>query len=133
MNEPRDPSTVNLVRGSLLLAEAIELHGQGKRDAASAKVAEHLRQYRDDPRGLALLGKFALDEGAFGQAEHFLGRAIALGNTTFEAKRDLVSALLYQEILDEALDAITALSAVNDDAQLTSTRASILDRLGRHD
>ena len=133
MNEPRDPSTVNLVRGSLLLAEAVELHAQGKRDAASAKVAEHLRQYRDDPRGLALLGKFALDEGAFGQAEHFLGRAIALGNTTFEAKRDLVSALLYQEILDEALDAITALNAVNDDAQLTSTRASILDRLGRHD
>lgn len=133
MNDRRDQSHVDLVRGSPLLAEAIELHAQGKRDAASTKVAEHLRQYRDDPRGLALLGKFALDEGAFGQAEHFIRRAIALGNTAYDAKRDLVSALLYQEVLDEALDAITALNAVNDDVHLTSTRASILDRLERHD
>lgn len=133
MSEPAAPIASDTIRGSTLLSEAADLLAKGRRDAASMKVVEHLRRHRDDPRGLALLGKIALDNGALGQAEHFLRRAVALGDGRYETRLDLASAILRQDILDEALAAYTALEQENDDPNLTSTRALIFDRLGRHE
>jgi tetratricopeptide (TPR) repeat protein len=132
MPDQDEQNGVGLVRGSVLLNEAAELHAQGKKEAASMKVVEHLRRHRDDPRGLAMLGKFALDEGAISHAEHFLRRALTLGDNRHDTKRDFASSLLHQEVLDEALHAFSTLESVDDEPQLTATRASILDRLGRH-
>jgi tetratricopeptide (TPR) repeat protein len=113
------------------LAEAQELFKQGLKDEASMKVIEHLRENRDDPRGLALLGEIALDSGALVQSERFLRLAIARGAQSFEVQRDLASVLLQQDRLDEALEAFTALDPRLDQINVTSTRAMILDRLGR--
>ena len=133
MSEPASPIAGGTILGSTLLSEAAELMEKGRSDAASMKVVEHLRRHRDDPRGLALLGKIALEDGALGQAEQFLRRAVALGDGRYETRRDIASALLRQDILDEALAAYRALEQDNDDPHLIATRALILDRLGRHE
>jgi len=113
------------------LAEAQDLFEQGRNDEASMKVIEHLRENRNDPRGLALLGEIALKSGAFVQSEQFLRQAIANGASSFEVQRNLASVILHQDKLDEALEAFTALDERFDQIRLTSTRAMILDRLGR--
>ena len=113
------------------LTEAAELLSNKQYDAASMKVIEHLREHRDEPRGLALLGEIAMATGAFVQAEQFLSRALALGETSYDVRRNLASTLLHQDRLDEALAAFTELEGAVDDLHLTATRAIILDRLGR--
>jgi tetratricopeptide (TPR) repeat protein len=113
------------------LAEAQELFKQGLKDEASMKVIEHLRENRDDPRGLALLGEIALDSGALVQSEQFLRQAIARGARAFEVQRNLASVILQQDRLDEALEAFTVLDQRFNEVSLTSTRAMIVDRLGR--
>src|SRR3954468_4843008 len=112
------------------LFEAEELLHSRRYDEASMKVIEHLRENRDEPRGLALLGEIALDSGALVQSERFLRMAIARGARSFEVQRDLASVLLKQDRLDEALEAFTALDERLEQTTLTSTRAMILDRLG---
>ena len=119
------------VRASLLLNEAEELLRQGHKDRASMKVIEYLREHRDDPRGLALLGEIAMETGAFVQAEQFLRRALALGASSYAVQRNLASTILQQDRLEEALSAFTELEQRFDDLHLTATRAIILDRLGR--
>lgn len=113
------------------LHEAEELLREGHKDAASMKVIEHLREHRDEPRGLALLGQIAMDTGALVQAEQFLRRAIAHGAGTYVVRRNLASTILQQDRLDEALEAFGELEQGVDDLNLTATRALILDRLGR--
>ena len=113
------------------LAEAQDLFKQGLNDEASMKVIEHLRENKDDPRGLALLGEIALESGALVQSERFLRQAIARGAQSFEVQRDLAKVLLQQDRLDDALAAYTALDEQYQQINLTSSRAMILDRLGR--
>ena len=71
----------------------------GKLDAASAMVIRHLRENRNEPRGLALLGSIALKSGALVQAEQFLRQAMALGAVSFEIQRELAAVLHHQERL----------------------------------
>jgi tetratricopeptide (TPR) repeat protein len=113
------------------LTEAEELFRKGLNDEASFAVIQHLREHRDEPRGLALLGEIALETGALVQGEQFLRRAISLGATSYEVRRNLASAILKQDRLTEALAAFSELEKRFDDLHVTATRAQILDRLGR--
>lgn len=113
------------------LTEAEELFQKGLNEQASFAVIQHLREHRDEPRGLALLGEIAIETGALVQGEQFLRRAISLGANAYEVQRNLASALLKQDRLNDALAAFTTLDSQFDDLNLTATRAQILDRLGR--
>ena len=61
------------------LSESQELFQRGLNDDASMKLIEHLRENKDDPRGLALLGEIALNSGALVQSERFLRIAMRDG------------------------------------------------------
>src|SRR5690348_7862393 len=111
------------------LKAAEELLRKGLRDQASFAVIEHLRENRDEPRGLALLGEIALESGAFVQAESFLRRAMLLGASSPDVRRNLAMSLLRQDRLSEALNAFTELQPLLDDPSLLEIRASILGRL----
>jgi tetratricopeptide (TPR) repeat protein len=113
------------------LTEAERLFREKNNDAASMVLIQHLREHRDEPRGLALLGEIALETGAFVQAEQFLRRAISFGTNSFDVQRCLAITLFRQDRLSEALAAFTQLEKSFDDLSLRATRASILDRLGR--
>jgi tetratricopeptide (TPR) repeat protein len=119
------------VRAFPLLSEAESLFRDGRNDQASFKVIQHLREHRDEPRGLALLGEIAMETGALVQAEQFLRRAMALGNESPVVELNLASAILRQDRLTEALEMFTRLEPQVDDPQVTSTIAMILDKLGR--
>jgi tetratricopeptide (TPR) repeat protein len=105
---------------------------EGRFDAASALAIQHLRQHRNEPRGLALIATIALKTGALVQAEQFFRRAIAAGARSLEVQRDLAAAINQQERLGDALRAFTALQQKVADPQIRSVRALILDKLGRH-
>lgn len=115
------------------LTEAQELFRRKQNDAASLKVIEHLRENRDEPRGLALLGEIAMESGAVVQAERFLRQAIAHGAVGFDVRRNLATSLHRQDRLDEALELFSLLEQQFADPQILATRAMILDRLGRTD
>lgn len=112
------------------LSEAQRDFEEGKFDAAAGRVIEHLRQNRDEPRGIALLGIIALRTGALVQGEQFLRRAMALGVATVEIKHELASALHKQHRLGEALQAYGELERTTSDIQYTAMRASLLHQLG---
>ena len=120
------------IRAFPQLTEAEELFRRGRKDQASLKVIQHLREHRDEPRGLALLGEIAMESGALTQAEQFLRRAARLGGTT-EVKQHLASVLLKQDRLDDALEAYTYLERELGDLPSTAARAMIMDRLGNSD
>jgi tetratricopeptide (TPR) repeat protein len=120
------------VRAFPRLSEAERELAEGRYDAAARHVLQHLREHRNEPRGLALLGSIALKTGALVQAEQFLRHAMAVGLTTLEVQRELASAINQQERLGEALAAFTYLEAHLRDAQITATKALILDKLGRN-
>jgi tetratricopeptide (TPR) repeat protein len=119
------------VKAYLRLNEAGELFRKGLKDQASMKVIEHLREHRDEPRGLALLGRIAMDGGALVQAEQFLRRAYERGEQSVEVKRNLASVILSQDRLDEALVAYGELERDIGDIPSMAARAMILGRLGR--
>ncbi|WP_308517084.1 tetratricopeptide repeat-containing sulfotransferase family protein [Sphingomonas flavescens] len=120
------------IRGFPRLMEAEELFREGRKDQASLKVIEHLRQHRDEPRGLALLGEMAMENGALVQAEQFLRRA-ARQSASMEVKRNLAAVLLQQDRLDAALEAYTYLEREDEGLAASAARAIILDRLGHSD
>ena len=107
------------------LTEAEELFRKKQYDAASMKVIEHLREHRNEPRGLSLLGAIALDAGAVVQAERFLRQAIALGASGYEIQRNLATAVHRQDRLDEALEAFTTLEQQYADPDIAATRTLI--------
>ena len=106
---------------------------EGRFESASALVIQHLRENRNEPRGLALLGAIAMKTGALVQAEQFLRQAMILGNRSLEIQRDMASTINQQERLGEALEMFTALQRHHPDPQIRATRAHILDKLGRTD
>lgn len=105
---------------------------QGRLDAASSLVIQHLREHRNEPRGLALLGSLALQTGALVQAEQFLRQALAAGGPSLEVQRELASAINQQERLAEALSAFSVLQQHLPDPQIRAIKALILDKLGRN-
>lgn len=115
------------------LSQANKLVDEGEYDRAAQMLIAHLRQYPNEPRGLASLGNVANRLGALGQAEHFLRRAIAAGQHGLEVRRNLASVLNQQDRLDLAEQLIAALVAESGDQALRCTHANVLDRLGRHD
>ena len=119
------------VRAYPRLNEAERLLRDGSTDEASFKVIEHLREHRDEPRGLALLGEIATETGGLLQAEHFLRRSMALGNGSLDVERNLATCILKQNRLVEAVDAFAALESRTSDPEIALTRAMTLDRLGR--
>ncbi|MFM7378830.1 MAG: tetratricopeptide repeat-containing sulfotransferase family protein [Erythrobacter sp.] len=115
------------------LSEAIRLREQGETHRAAQLVMAHLRERPDEPRGLAQLGLIAAQTGALGQAEHFLRRALTLGEKTSELLRTLASVYSQQERLQVAESFTRRLIEDEGDLQLRSLRANVLDRMGRHE
>ncbi|MBL0923749.1 MAG: sulfotransferase [Sphingomonadaceae bacterium] len=113
-----------------LLAEAERLLEAGQPEQAAQRAIVHLRQHRDEPRGLALLGTVAIQLGALGQAEQFLRKALSKGATGPEVRRHLASVLHQAERLGEARVHFEALCKESDDLQLRLILAVILDKLG---
>ena len=115
------------------LSEAEKELSKGRFQAASNIVIQHLRENRNEPRGLALLGSIAMRTGALVQAEQFLRQAIALGARSLDVHRELASVLHQQERLAEALSAVSILEQKIGDLQLSGAKALILDKLGRNE
>lgn len=128
---PEDRESDTAVKAYLKLSGAEELLSKGLKDQASMKVIEHLREHRDDPRGLALLGKIAMQSGALVQAEQFLQRAVSLGANSYDVRRDLALLTLQQDRLEDALAVFTELEQLGQDLDISATRAQTLARLGR--
>src|SRR4029078_4298868 len=114
------------------LSEAEKELSKGRFQAASTIVIQHLRENRNEPRGLALLGSIAMRTGALVQAEQFLRQAMALGARSLDVQRELASVLHQQERLAEALSAVSVLEQKIGDLQLSGAKALILDKLGRN-
>ena len=114
------------------LHEAEKALADNRMDAASAMVIRHLREHRNEPRGLALLGSIALKTGALVQAEQFLRQAIAHGARALEVQRELASVLHRQERLADALSAFIVLEQQVRDPDIQAAKAVILDKLGRN-
>jgi tetratricopeptide (TPR) repeat protein len=121
------------VAGYPRLSQAEKALDEGRIEAASSMVIQHLRDHRNEPRGLALLGSIAFQSGALVQAEQFLRQAISNGARSLEVQRELASVLHHQERLAEALSALTVLQEQIADPAIRGSRALILDKLGRND
>ncbi len=106
---------------------------RGRFDAASALVIQHLRQHRNEPRGLALLGELAMKQGAFLQAERFLRQAMAAGLRSLDVQRCFAMVLMRQERLGEALAAFNLLEPHVTEPEFRGLKGQILDKLGRND
>src|SRR6185295_1860662 len=120
------------VAGYPRLSQAEKALAAGRLEAASNIVIQHLRENRNEPRGLALLGSIAMRTGALVQAEQFLRQAIALGARSLDVQRELASVLHQQERLAEALSAVSILEQKIGDLQISGAKALILDKLGRN-
>jgi tetratricopeptide (TPR) repeat protein len=114
------------------LSQAEKALSDGRLEAASNIVIQHLRENRNEPRGLALLGSIAMKSGALIQAEQFLRQAMGLGARSLDVQRDLASVVNQQERLAEALSAFSILQEKIGDLQISGARALILDKLGRN-
>lgn len=115
------------------LSRAAQLAEQGQLEQAAQLIMAHLRQHPEEPRGLAQLGQTAMRLGALGQAEHFLRRALARGERSFETRRALAAVLNQQERLQEALALFELLERESEDDMLPAVRGHLLARLGRHE
>lgn len=115
------------------LRRAARLAAEGRLEQAAQLIIEHLRTHPDDPRALAQLGQTAMQLGALGQAEHFLRRALARGDRSFETRRALASVLNQQERLDEAEVLFEQIERESGDPTLKALRAHIITKLARHE
>jgi tetratricopeptide (TPR) repeat protein len=104
---------------------------EGRQAAAASLVMQHLREHPDEPRGTALLGSIALKSGALVQAEQFLRRAMTLGSTGIDVQLNLAKSIYRQDRLADALSAYVHLEQQTSDPEIASTKALILDKLGR--
>lgn len=125
-------TATSTLRAQPQLTEAQDRLRAGDPDGAAQLVIRYLRRNPDDPRATALLGAIALKTGALVQAEQFLRRAMALGQSDLAVQRDLAAAIHQQDRLSDALRAYDHLAAATGDPQLAATSALILDKLGRN-
>ncbi|MBY4637837.1 sulfotransferase [Sphingopyxis sp. XHP0097] len=114
-----------------MLGKARELADAGRFEEAAQAAMAHLRRYRDDPAGLALLGEIAMHLGALMQAEHFIRRALAADPADRAMRGQLASVLSQQERLDEAARLYADLRREHDESILAGMHANVLERLGR--
>jgi Flp pilus assembly protein TadD len=119
------------VAGYPRLSQAERALAAGRLEAASNIVIQHLRENRNEPRGLALLGSIAFQSGALVQAEQFLRQAVKNGACSLDIQRELASVLHHQERLAEALSALNVLQQRVPDPGIRGAKALILDKLGR--
>lgn len=124
---------MTIVTGYPLLAQADKLLTSGKPEQAAEVLMKHLRQYPNEPRGMAQLGLAAMQLGALGQAEHFLRSALKHGASEPEVKRNLASVMNQQERLGEARLMFEAVVKEDPDPALSGILAVILDKLGQHE
>lgn len=116
-----------------LLSQAHRLLDDGNLDQAAQAFIGHLRQYPDDPKGLAGLGKAAMLIGALVQAEQFLRKAMIKGANDLETRRLLASVINQQERLSEAEGLFDRLAKDSGETTFQGIRANILDKLGRNE
>lgn len=114
------------------LSEAIRRRERGELDDAAQLVIAHLRDHPDEPRGLVQLGFIAAETGALGQAEHFLRKALTMGEDSADLKRTLASVYSQQERLHVAEAFARRLIEEEGLTELRGLRANLLDRMGRH-
>src|SRR3954452_17187165 len=124
--------TLGVVGAYPRLSEAENELKAGRIEEATKLVMKHLRDHRNEPRGMAMLGTLAMRGGALVQAEQFLRHAMALGARSFEVESDLAGVINQQERLGEALNAFAYLATQSTDPQIRATKAHILDKLGRN-
>ena len=124
---------MNVIAAYPHLRDAEKALADNRLDAASAMVIRHLREHRNEPRGLALLGSIALKTGALVQSEQFLRQAIAHGAQSFAVQRELAQVLHHQERLADALNALVALEQQAPNPEIRAAKTLILDKLGRYD
>jgi tetratricopeptide (TPR) repeat protein len=115
------------------LRRAAGLAAEGRLEQAAQLLIGYLREHPEDPRALSQLGQTAMQLGALGQAEHFLRRALARGDRSFETRRALAFVLNQQERLDEAEVLFEQLARESGDPTLTALRAHALAKLARHE
>src|SRR6266550_2837882 len=115
------------------LSQAEKALSAGRLESASNIVIQHLRENRNEPRGLALLGSIAMKSGALVQAEEFLRQAIKNGARSLDIQRELASFMHHQERLAEALSALSVLQQHISDPAIRGSKALILDKLGRNE
>src|SRR5687768_11525659 len=104
------------------LRRAARLAADGRLEQAAQLIIAYLREHPEDPRALSQLGQTAIQLGALGQAEHFLRRALARGDRSFETRRALAFVLNQQERLDEAEVLFEQLARESRDPTLTALR-----------
>jgi tetratricopeptide (TPR) repeat protein len=129
-------STINsfgAIRAFPALSDAERLLEAGKTELAAQKTMAHLREHPNEPRGLALLGKAAMQLGALGQAEHFLRQALARGLIDIEVRKQLAAILNQAERLAEARENFETLCQITADPQVHSIFALVLDKLGHNE
>lgn len=119
------------ISGYPILSDAITLYNADDFEGAARRVMLHLRNNPNESRGLGLLGKIAMRLGALGQSEHFLRRAIAAGDRSFETRKSLASVINQQSRYLDALPMVEALERESVDTSLSALRSMILERLGR--
>ena len=115
------------------LTEAELELSEGRLEDAAGLIIQHLREYRNEPRGLALLGQVAMKQGAFIQAERFLRQAMAAGLRSLDVQRSFAMVLHQQERLDEALHVFGLLEPHVRDQQFLGLKGLILEKLGRNE
>lgn len=129
----KDPTQSDVI-GFPSLADAERMFATAQFDKAAQATMAHLRRHPNEPRGLELLGKIAMQLGALGQAERFFSVALNRGSKTPELQRHLASVLNQQERLNEASAMFASLLEENNDPPLKAILAVILDKLGKtHD
>lgn len=119
------------ITGFPLLADAIRMFANAQFNKSAQATLEHLRRNPNEPRGLELLGRIAMQLGALGQAEKFLRLALEKGSKAPDLRRNLASVLNQQERLSEASSMFMALSEESNDLSLRAILAVIFDKLGR--
>jgi tetratricopeptide (TPR) repeat protein len=124
---------MNPVSAYPALTDAERDISEGRFDDASALLIQHLREHRNEPRGLALLGEVAMKQGALLQAERFMRQAMAAGLRSMEVQQNYAMVLNRQERLGEALEAFNLLEPYVADPQFIRTKGLILDKLGLND
>jgi tetratricopeptide (TPR) repeat protein len=124
---------MNVIAGYPRLTAAEKELADDRLDAAAGLLIQHLRENRNEPRGLALLGTVAMKQGALVQAERFLRQAMAQGARSLDVKRTLALVLHQQERLGEALQAFDFLEPQIQDPQFRALKGLILEKLGRNE